>query len=1083
MSGTDPVSGVTGMALGLSDGPVGSDVGGLPVPVPPSAAVQKLYRAGVPDVPTTTEGLSDEQKAMVEAVVEHLRDAIVDATVGSGKALTDSSRVPTPLGWRLVGDIRVGDELYTRRGTPTKVTGVFPQGTRDVYEVTLRDGRVVRCSGDHNWWARKTARRKVLFEVLTTREMLDQGVSRHAGKYDVYRFRIPAHNAVMMPEVEQPIDPYVVGVFLGNGCCTEKYLAVSCPDSSVPEKVAGILGYTVKRRSLNNYSWDFFDKNGNRPHVRDFFKDMVDELCVLSGDKRVPDVYQRGSLSQRKALINGLMDTDGGITRAGGRYTTSFSTTSVRLAQDFRDVMGSLGWVVSEHKDRRGIEKYRTGVCYDLKVLVSNDDKPDIFSVGDKYDLAVEASRHVKKRGYNYDEVSISSIRKLDYRESMTCFQVEDGEHLFLADNYVVTHNTTAIQRLCSIAGSAPGGLGWRVLYLTYSKLLKADAQARVVGAKVQNFHGIVYPALLRAGLRCSIGESIAVFNRHFDQLKQYMDVYDLLVIDEYQDLSEEYAELLVNIKSLNPTMRVVMVGDLEQKVKATTRLDAQAFARDFCDNPVMCSFTQSFRMGPEMGDLLGTAWNKPVVGVNDDQTVEMMSYKKIEQVLAEAAPGDVLCLGARKGALASMLNTLETKYADKYNKNTVYASIKDTDEKPTYDDKTAVFTTFDSAKGMERDLCVVFGYNINYWELRTGMPNADTTVLRNVFLVAASRGKKRIIFAERADDDEMIDDWADMRGLDVDDVLDDGVIGGIPVGAFAEVVDEWPEYTRPLSPSGMFSFKYAENVEEAYDAVTVTEQVGVPGDVGDSDGSGTGRADDGVGVIEANRIDGLIDLSPAVGTFVELLFFDNYDVATEFASYCGPYGLPDWMSRDLADRLTKINREEADGKMEHGAAAWRRALVLAAADTEQMRYVTQTSVMPGGEMVDKVMTRLGSRLRPDAPSQVPALGTGVFVSHDEESGAVEHRTPVAVEGLSDTVIRRSDGTSTVVELKFVSELSHEMVLQVALYVVLGGYTDGLLWNLRTGQCLTVSVPDTDVFLDRVAVAVSKQRYDSWMSV
>lgn len=92
---------------------------------------------------------------------------------------------------------------------------------------------------------------------------------------------------------------------------------------------------------------------------------------------------------------------------------------------------------------------------------------------------------------------------------------------------------------------------------------------------------------------------------------------YDLRVIDEYQDITEDFAELLRNIKSINPLMQIVMVGDLEQRVWSDTTRDPQEFAAELCEDPAFEPLTQLFRIGETMAAGLADAWNKPIVGGN----------------------------------------------------------------------------------------------------------------------------------------------------------------------------------------------------------------------------------------------------------------------------------------------------------------------------------------------------------------------------------------------------------------------------------------------------------------------------------
>ena len=980
--------------------------------VPPAPVVE----------PSTLPSLSDEQQKLLDVVAAG-GNALVDATVGSGKALLDDSRLPTPRGWRLVKDICVGDELYTHKGTITRVVGVYPQGVEDVYEVVLADGRRILCSAEHNWFARQTSRRvKDKFEILTTRQMLEKGVKRTEGKWGVYSFRIPTHAPIEAPAIEHAVHPYVVGAFLGNGCCTEKYLSLSAETIDVPQKVAELAGLEVRRRSEHNFTWDFSTPEGHRIKTREFFDGFTDEICHLSSDKRIPKAYFGGSIEQRRALVQGLMDTDGSISVNGNWFGVSFSSTSRRMVDDLRDVMGSLGWTATVSLDSRGAEKYRSGECFALIVNIPNPEKELLFSVGEKLTRARDAADYPKRR--DYSEVSIVSIRKLNQQGSMTCFEVDDWEHLFLADDYVVTHNTTAIQALCE---DQPRDR--RVLYLTYSKLLKADAQKRVRRARVQNFHGVVYPSLLRAGIRCGVGESIARFNDSFESdaaFRAGFPVYDLLVVDEYQDLNEEYARLLRNIASLNPAMQKVFVGDLEQKVRSDTVLEVQQFAQEFLGAHTQVPFTQSFRVGSELADLLSEGWNKPVVGINADQKVERMGLRQATELLGTLEPSQLLVLGRRNGPMVELLNEAEERWPDKYNKNTVYASIREGDTNASYGDDVAVFTTFDASKGLEREVCLVFDYDEKMWQMRNNFAGADPVVLRNVFLVAASRGKQRVVFVEQTGKPR---------------ALAQNEIGSIPVESFIDLPEvERPVYDQPMRAASCFDFTFAENLAKCVSLISRT------------------RLDDGAGkTIEIERQEGMIDLSPAVGHYQEAVHFEAYDPAVEVERETKP------IAQRLKTQLTDKNGKPVD--------AWAASLILTAVDTEQMRYAKQVTQRIDAATEKALVSRLGERLPKDAQVQIPLRLNGEVLAVDVE-GSVLGSSQLMFEGVADAF-----HGGELYELKFVSELSHAMFLQLALYLVMSGVKKGQLWNVRTNERWQVSVPDADAFLDAAARCVTKQNY------
>ncbi|PZU04652.1 MAG: helicase [Gordonia sp. (in: high G+C Gram-positive bacteria)] len=595
-----------------------------------------------------------------------------------------------------------------------------------------------------------------------------------------------------------------------------------------------------------------------------------------------------------------------------------------------------------------------------------------------------------------------------------------------IVDASIGSGKTSTIQQLCARLSARK-----RILYLTYSRLLKADAQDRVGGARVQNYHGVVYPHLLRLGINCGVGESVQAFNANFATIRADFEQYDLLVVDEYQDINTEYADLLRNIKSANPSMQVVLVGDMSQKVRSDTTLDVQAFAREFCVDPTMLPFTQSFRMGPAMGALLGTAWNKPIVGVNDSQRVRILDHADAITLIAQTEPGDLLCLGKRTGAMVHALNEAEKLAPQRYNKSTVFASIRDGDSTIRPQEGVAVFTTFDASKGMERPVCVIFDYSLDNWNLRCKFPNTDYEVLRNVFLVAASRGKNDVVFVRSG---------AMRKNPMPTDQGAEPMIGQMPVSKFTALPNATrPQYRRPFTAAAAFGFKYAENVATA---MSLIERV---------------RLDDGVqNEIVIDRADGLIDLSPAVGAYQEAVFFDRHDATAQAVMMLQTSSL----AKSLLSQIT--------------GDPWKDSLVLAAIETQQLRYHNQVSATISAEVAAALEQRLGTQLPRDCQVQV-----GMGVSGTARAGHANW-SPITFSGIADVIHGRQ-----IFELKFTSALDHEMFLQTALYVAMARYSgfdveSGVLWNTRTGERWSVHVPDLAAFMNAVVVCVSKQSYTSF---
>ena len=400
-----------------------------------------------------------------------------------------------------------------------------------------------------------------------------------------------------------------------------------------------------------------------------------------------------------------------------------------------------------------------------------------------------------------------------------------------LVDACIGSGKTTSIQKLCD---EMPMN---RILYLTYNKLLKDDAREKILNRNVDvhNYHSFARTELMKIGRHVSPSDAVQIFNK----VKPTIMQYDVLMIDEYQDIEEELANLLWIIKEQNPDIQIIAVGDMCQKIYDKTTLNVPEFIDEYLDDYESVQFTQCFRLNNPHASMLGRIWNKSIKGVNKAQKTRIMDPKDITKFLSTVNTGELLCLGSRKGYMQKTLNYMEEHYPEKYNKKTVYASIRDNDKGNIYPDKdTAIFTTFDSSKGLERDICVIFDFTPSFWKIRSSFDGVKYEILRNIFLVAASRGKKEIIFVLK--DEPLLDE----------DTLSE------PFGTH-EVFDK-------LEISTMFDFKYKEDIEACYKLLTVTD------------------VSENKTPIQIARTDEMIDLSPCVGIYQEASYFEGYDIESQ---------------------------------------------------------------------------------------------------------------------------------------------------------------------------------------------------------
>lgn len=419
----------------------------------------------------------------------------------------------------------------------------------------------------------------------------------------------------------------------------------------------------------------------------------------------------------------------------------------------------------------------------------------------------------------------------------------------------------------------------------------------------VTNYHGFAYMSLSRMGKKAGVSDLIQKFIKE----KPFVEKYDVLIIDEYQDIELELSELLKLVKQANPNMQIIAVGDMQQKIFDKTTLNVSAFINDFLGDHVLLEFTRCFRLSAELAARLGRIWNKTIIGVNNDCCVRKMSRNQVIEFLSIQKPKDILCLGARTGDLSKTLNELEERYPKIYNKTTVYASISDSDSlrSTTPKKSSAIFTTFDSCKGLERNIAVIFDYTESYWSVRMGKSFQSYEILRNIFCVAASRGKQQIIFVESNESE-------------------------LSEKTLSTPVNNNMGF-ESMEMSSMFDFKFKEDVEHCFYTIKVNKIIS-------NDNS----------IIQIKNNDGLIDLSPCIGVFQEAVYFDGYSIDESIEFYMSIY----------KDRRYLYTNEVKNLSLEE------KILFLTSLETTQNRYRSQVEVpFITQSEASAICNRLSSRL------------------------------------------------------------------------------------------------------------------------
>jgi phosphate starvation-inducible PhoH-like protein len=363
-----------------------------------------------------------------------------------GRAQPTFSKVLTPTGFRPIGELAVGDLVIGSDGRPTPVLGVYPQGPKEIYRVTTQDGATTLCSADHLWAVatRDDRRRGKPLRVLETREMIGR---LRAGHY--HRFELPLlSQPVELEPRDVPMDAYALGLLLGDGCLTGTTTPSFTTDD--PELVVALEdalpGVSIRQKSRIDYVLNRVSEPGDVITIANPVTAALRQLGLSgtrSETKFVPEDYLHNSATVRLAVLQGLLDSDGGPVRQRARTCRiQYTTTSPRLRDDVLYLVRSLG----------GVAYWRTRPAAGRKPGKANGrDVPyrhDAYVVDIRLPDGVAPFRLSRKRaiyeangGGGRPMRFITSIEPAGEEEAV-CIQVGAQDSLYVTEDLLLTHNT-----------------------------------------------------------------------------------------------------------------------------------------------------------------------------------------------------------------------------------------------------------------------------------------------------------------------------------------------------------------------------------------------------------------------------------------------------------------------------------------------------------------------------------------------------------------------------------------------------------------------------------------------------------------
>ena len=401
----------------------------------------------------------------------------------TGKCLDVATPIPTPTGWTTMGELVAGDTVFGPDGLPTAVLAAHDvKHGLPCYEVAFSDGSTIVADSEHLWGVERYYDRAPnwQYEVSSTERILSEiyYAKKKDGRFR-FRYRVRNTEAIELPHSDSlKIDPYLLGLWLGDGATTQSVIAAHAEDAPFYEYAFAAAGHKTRTKvdkgdtvciaidirerltthcqrghcfaevgqAKNKACMECLRQGHHRrkygiemPPLSMFAESFSSRLHAVGvhGNKHIPVEYMRASKMQRLALLQGLMDTDGCFNKKAGNV--EYVTVLPQLAADFCELARSLGFKPIQ-KQKRTTWTYK-GIKNEgeaFRITFPVDGKLNPFRLPRKADNVVFAKVDV---GYR----QITSIAPVESRP-VRCIRVDNDSHLFLAGRgMVATHNTMGL--------------------------------------------------------------------------------------------------------------------------------------------------------------------------------------------------------------------------------------------------------------------------------------------------------------------------------------------------------------------------------------------------------------------------------------------------------------------------------------------------------------------------------------------------------------------------------------------------------------------------------------------------------------
>jgi phosphate starvation-inducible protein PhoH len=494
------------------------------------------------------------QQRLVESIRENVITLVVGGS-GNGKAQAMDELVLTPNGMVRIDSLKVGDLVRSAtQGKDVKVLGVFPQGVTKAYRVHFSDGTSVVTNPEHLWTVRdENKKANDGLVTITTQDILD-GSKKNKRTSDSYRYSVLAYT----PKIQGESNPwaYFEGLMLGNGYFGSCMLQISTGRRDYEEIVETL-------KPLISPSNIYFPENSNTVQLNFSWKDLPEHLLKykhcgdLSGEKEIKNNWYIWDYQSQVDLLAGLYDADGGGCCAlDKRVRLSFTSTSKKLIDLFKNLVRHTGGRACEEKLDSRTHKYTSGYCASVKFR-----HPVMFS-------RLKAKTFVRgKKQYSMSNTIVSITPEED--QETVCISIDSADGLYVTTGYKTTHNT-----LLSVYEALQLQKRQEVREILYTKAIvdfpSLQGIGYLKGDESEKLQPLLWP--IKDNLKVFCGDGLADYIIRKKKVEPVL-LQDLrgrslsdtfLIFDEAQNVPPAIIQMVLT--RIGDRAKVVIAGDYLQK-------------------------------------------------------------------------------------------------------------------------------------------------------------------------------------------------------------------------------------------------------------------------------------------------------------------------------------------------------------------------------------------------------------------------------------------------------------------------------------------------------------------------------------